>query len=253
MNRSAKVLATLLRRLKSQIYPGNSGVAVEKWCIEQLRTQHGHLSLQGYNNFPSQICINRNAVAAHGIPDSAPFVSGDLITVDIVIDVMGWKADLAWTYPVEPLDELARTVLNTAWQSSLLPLLHCQSADIGRDTADMLHHLLINTNCCLCRGFAGHRIHREIHAQPSVYYEKGACRIPRPQEPAVYCWEPIITSGSGSVELHKNGISYSTSDQCPCAQFEHMYAISSAGCAILNLDLCDIYTASNRLIATQPW
>ncbi len=253
--RGARILAELFRELRSQMVIGNSGKRVEEWCIRLLSMRYGAPYLQGYKGFQGQICVNRNETAAHGRPNGEPFAANDLITIDIVIDYMGWKADLAWTYGIEPLSEDRRLLLVTAWQASLLPLYVKDYQKRGEITSRLLKELL-HTSCHrLCEGFAGHGIGRELHADPVIAYEPNLCRIPygSVSEPFIFCWEPIITAGNGQVKMLADN-SYITSDGGVTAQFEHMYTASDQSIEILNLTGNEIFSRQPTIFrATPPW
>lgn len=56
----------------------------------------------GYGNppFPKSICTSVNEIFCHGIPDSRPLESGDIINVDVSIFLDGFHGDCSATFLV---------------------------------------------------------------------------------------------------------------------------------------------------------
>ncbi len=253
---AAKTLGNIFRKAGARIQVGATGRQIESWCEQQLSADYGAASLKGYKGFPANICINRNTQAAHCPPNDQPFEPGDVITLDIVIDRMGWKADLAWTYAIPPLSEQRMKLLQVAWQASLLPLCvdiaQEKRQTAGKQSAELLQHLLKQNGFSLCKGFVGHSIGRDIHEEPLVPYQPEVCVFPgqnKPEEEKVFCWEPVITTGNGVVRQEPDG-SYFTVDNQPAAQFEHMFLIDSTEIQILNIAKKEIQ--SGKLFHSRP-
>lgn len=200
--------------------------------------------------------MNRNEVAAHGVPDGVPFSPGDIVTVDIVIEYMGWKIDSAWSYGIPPVPGEQQRLINSAWQASLLPLIARMRPDPGRHAAELLQHLLSESGMRACDGLAGHAIGRELHMPPRIPYDPRICSIPSgsPQQPFVFCWEPVLTPGSSSLVQQPDG-SFITADGSPTAQFEHMFRCDSRqGIRLLNLQPAQIYAQRDAVLrARPPW
>jgi methionyl aminopeptidase len=47
--------------------------------------------MKGYRNFPANVCTSVNHIAAHGIPDDYTLLRGDVITIDLTVELDGWK------------------------------------------------------------------------------------------------------------------------------------------------------------------
>ena len=57
---------------------------------------------------PAPTCCSKNDVVCHGMPDETPLREGDIVTIDMVVNIDGWLADSAWTYPVGTISSEAR-------------------------------------------------------------------------------------------------------------------------------------------------
>ena len=60
----------------------------------------GFARAKGYKGFPYATCASVNEVVCHGFPDQRA-QSGDVVTIDMVVNKNGWLADSGWTYAVE--------------------------------------------------------------------------------------------------------------------------------------------------------
>ena len=65
-----------------------------------LRSHGAKPEQKGYMGYPYATCCSKNDVVCHGMPDETPLREGDIVTIDMVVNIDGWLADSAWTYPV---------------------------------------------------------------------------------------------------------------------------------------------------------
>ena len=111
MKRAGELLANVHKEIAKIIKPGISTYEIDQFVEEYLRKHNATPEQKGYRGFPYAICASINDEICHGFPRKEPLKDGDIVTVDMVVNLDGWLADSAWSYGVEISDE-ARKLLN---------------------------------------------------------------------------------------------------------------------------------------------
>ena len=235
LRQAAEALERVLADLASVIRPGIRTSDLEQ--VARLALMRHGLSgaLEGYEGYPHVICTSVNNVAAHGLPSDYALRSGDLITVDVGADLLGWKADAAWTYGVGRIGTDQRRLLRAAWRATLAGVAAaragCRLGDIGAAIVREAGR----AGCSVVQQFAGHGIGTNLHDPPSVPHVSAA-GTGEPIVPGmVLNIEPVLTLGTGEVRRLDDGWSYITVDGALAAQFEVTVAVRSDRTDILTL------------------
>lgn len=178
--------------------------------------------------FPMCASIAVNADAAHALPTGRPFEAGDIVTIDVPMRFQGWWTDQAGTVRVGdqtcPL-ALAAAAVMSAMVAKMQPgVLWSAVAAAARDEADRLGVTLI-------RELAGHGIGRSLHEPPVGWLDGGPDFTLRPG--LCLTIEPVVTTGSGALELAADGWTLRTIDGTPAVGVERMVAVGRTGARLL--------------------
>ncbi len=221
----AALLARLFRGLTAVIRVGLTTKQIEQFCVAFLDKNNAEITHQGYRGFPGAVCTSVNNVAAHGLPGSQALEPGDVVSLDVSAGLQEWKGDAAWTYVVARETPDQRRLIRAAWRATLAGVAMCRP---GRKTGDVgfaISQAAKQLGCTVIPDFTGHGIGRQLHESPSVP-STGQPGTGDPIEVGmVLNIEPVVTLGSGSVQLLGDGWSYVTTDGALAAQFEHTVAV----------------------------
>jgi len=111
-----EVLDIAGRMVKAGITADEIDKAVHAACLERK----AYPSPLNYRKFPKSCCTSVNEVICHGIPDSRPLKSGDIINIDNTVCLNGYHGDCSEMFVVggkEALDEKGRTLIQTTYDS----------------------------------------------------------------------------------------------------------------------------------------
>lgn len=227
LKRPARAVARVLFELRERVVPGLRLSDIADFCEARLRVHGVEPAQQGYRGFPGTVSVSIGAIAAHGVPDASQLQAGDVLTVDVVAEHEGWYADAAWSYVVEPANAADRNLVTAAWECSLAGVRAARAGgwvnDIGRAVQQRADEL----GCRVLERLCGHGIGRDIHEDPLIRFS-GEMDIGVPLVPGmVLTIEPVVTFGSGKIELMEDGFGYVTCDGFPTAQFEHMIVVGA--------------------------
>ncbi|WP_202903213.1 type I methionyl aminopeptidase [Paenibacillus gorillae] len=235
IRKAGQILAACHKAIAKRIAPGVTTLELDRFA-ERFLLERGAVPAQkGYKGYPYAICASVNEVVCHGFPDMVPLSQGDIVTIDMVAEVNGWKADSAWTYAIgTPSRDTAR-LLRVA---KLALSRGISEAVPGKRLGDIGHAIqqcAEQSGYKVITSFVGHGIGRLLHEpEPSQAKSAGrAGRGERLREGMVITIEPIVTIGDASVYIGMDGWTARTLDGSLSAQFEHTVAITEAGPVVL--------------------
>lgn len=219
--------------LKSIIAPGITTKRLDDEAGEFITSHGGIPSSKGYEGYPGNICISVNEEVVHGIGSDRILKNGDIVSLDIVVELDGYHADACETVPVGEINKEKSYLLKHTKSALDVGLrevrsgvkLGCVSARIEdyakKHKLGVVHELV------------GHGIGREMHEEPDVpnygKYNTGVT-LKKGMTLAV---EPMLTAGKRYVRLKSDDWTIVTADGKPSAHFEHTIVVTDDGYEIL--------------------
>jgi methionyl aminopeptidase len=233
MKKAGELLAACHKEIKKMIQPGITTWEIDQF-VDKYLAQHGAIAQQkGYRGYEFATCASINDEICHGFPRKEPLNTGDIVTIDMVVNVNSALADSAWTYIVgEASEETNRLVEVT--KTSLYKGI--EAAVVGNRIGDIGHAIqtyVEGEGFSVVRNFIGHGIGPSIHEKPDVPHFGLPGKGPRIKEGMVFTIEPMVNVGSYETKMDSNGWTARTVDGKNSAQFEHTIAITKNGPIIL--------------------
>lgn len=233
MKKAGELLAACHKEIKKMIRPGITTWEIDQF-VDKYLAQHGAIAQQkGYRGYEYATCASINDEICHGFPRKDPLNTGDIVTIDMVVNVNSALADSAWTYIVgEASEETTRLVEVT--KKSLYKGI--EAAVVGNRIGDIGHAIqtyVEGEGFSVVRNFIGHGIGPSIHEKPDVPHFGLPGKGPRIKEGMVFTIEPMVNVGSYETKMDSNGWTARTVDGKNSAQFEHTIAITKNGPIIL--------------------
>ena len=167
------------------------------------------------------------------IHDIKVLKNGDLIKVDMCVDLKGAISDSCWSYVVGEASPEVKRLMEVTKKALYLGI---EQAKVGNRIGDIGHAIqtyVEGEGYGVVRDFIGHGIGPTIHEAPSVphYGEKG--KGLRLKEGMVITIEPMVNTGTWKMKMDKNGWTAYTQDGGLSCQYEHSLAITKDGPRIL--------------------
>lgn len=233
MAKAGELLASCHKEIAKRIRPGVTTWEIERF-VEKYLQRHGATPEQkGYHGFPYATCASVNDVICHGFPNKQPLKNGDIVTIDMVVNLDGWLADSAWTHPVGQISEETARLLEVTKTSLYLGI---EQAVIGNRIGDISHSIQTHAESngfSVVRQFIGHGIGRHMHEKPDVPHFGPPGRGVRLKEGMVITIEPMLNTGSHRAKIEDDGWTARTVDGGWSCQYEHTVAITKDGPLIL--------------------
>lgn len=233
MEESGKVLAAIHGKLRDFIKPGIKGIDIDNY-VEQLIEECGAIAEQkGFQGYEYATCVSVNDEICHGFPRNEKLKNGDLIKVDMVINLNGALSDSCWSYAVGEVSEenerLMEVTLNSLYKG-------IEAAQVGNRIGDIgaaIQTYVEAEGFSVVREFVGHGIGPTLHEGPSVPHYGQAGKGKRLKEGLVITIEPMINTGTWRSKMDDNGWTARTQDGGISCQYEHTIAITKEGPKVL--------------------
>lgn len=235
MQESGALLAHVHESLRSFIKPGITSWDIEVFVRNIIESNGGIAAQIGFEGYEYATCCSINDEICHGFPRKEKLKDGDLIKVDMCIDLKGAMSDSCWSYVVgkstPEIDRLMEVTKNALY-------IGIEQAQVGNRVGDIGHAIqtyVESQDLSVVRDFIGHGIGPTIHEAPGVPHYGEPGKGTRLKEGMVITIEPMVNTGTWNVKMDDNGWTARTFDGGLSCQYEHTLAITKDGPKILTL------------------
>jgi methionyl aminopeptidase len=176
--------------------------------------------------FPGTVLISVNEEVVHGVPGRRVVRMGDVVSLDVTVELGGYVADAARSLVVEPGSQLARRLVGctkAAFDAALgVARAGARVSEIGRAVEGEVRR----QGFSVVKGLAGHGVGRTIHEPPSVPNEWDPHQTDVLTEGLVITIEPMVAAGSGRAVEARDGWAIRTRDRSLAAHYEDTVVIT---------------------------
>ncbi len=224
---SCHELADLFNEIIPRVKPGVSTKEIDDWCVEFIR-KHGGKPAWYAEDFPGAACISINNQVIHGVPSKKRFVEdGDLVSLDIGINLNGYVSDSCHTVMVGNVKPEHKRLVKVTREALLLGIDACRAGNRISDISNAVYDFCHNKHKYgVVYEYCGHGVGLEVHEDPSVPNCPSRGPNPRIQAGMVLAVEPMINEGCDDVEIEKGSDwTVITSDGSWSCHEEHTLAV----------------------------
>jgi methionyl aminopeptidase len=233
MAASGRILARCLQLLRSKARAGVSTGDLDRAAERFIRSQGAEPAFKGYNGFPGSICASPNSMIVHGIPGDYKLERGDVLSIDVGVELDGWVADAAVTVAIGRVSSVARRLLDTTEASLFEAVEQCRPGQHLGDVSHAVQRRVESDGMAVVRSLVGHGIGRSMHEDPQIPNFGRPGTGPELTEGMVLAIEPMVTAGGHEIRMASDGWSVYSLDGSLAAHFEHTVAVTADGGRIL--------------------
>ena len=234
MQEASHILVQARQALFKMIQPGISTEALDQHADHIIRSLGGIPSFKDYEGYPKSICTSVNEVVIHGIPSKNVILkNGDIISIDIGVNVKGYHADSAFTYAVGDISSDARQLLEVTEKALYIGIEEAKPGNYVSNIGHAIETFVKPYGYGIVETFTGHGIGKELHESPQVLNYGPKKQGPKLKPGMTICIEPMVNLGTKEVQVLKDGWTVVTKDKRLSAHFEHMILITEDGCEIM--------------------
>jgi len=236
MRQAGRVASEALRLAGEALRPGVSTWEVDRVAASHIEKCGAHASQLGYEGFPAATCVSVNGGVIHGIPSRTHILKeGDIVSIDLTVDIGGYHADNAATFAVGRVAENARRLMDVTRESMFEGI---RAARAGARIGDISHAVQSYVEArgySVVRDFVGHGVGASLHEPPEVPNFGNPGHGARLVPGMTITVEPMISAGRPEVDILRDKWTVVTRDGSLSAHFEHTIAIAEGGPVILTL------------------
>ncbi len=232
---ACRIVSQTLDLMERELRAGISTKELDGLAVEFIKKQGGRPAFFNYRGYPGNICVSINEEVVHGIPGGRLLLTGDIVGVDVGVELEGYYGDAARTFSVGKAGAEAQKLMDVTREA-----LYCGigAARKGNRLSDISHSIQAHVEAAgfsVVRELVGHGIGTSLHEEPQVPNYGKPGNGPRLEPGMVLCLEPMVNSGTYNVETLPDQWTIVTQDRRLSAHFEHAIAVTDGDAEILSV------------------
>jgi len=233
MAEAGRLLTECMEETRAAVAPGVTPRELDRIAHDAIVARGAKPAQLGYQGYPATICLSKNEIVVHGIPDAVPLQEGDIVTVDFALIHRGFYADMARTVGVgkvsDAAERLVRATEEAFWKGF-------EAAGPGKRVGDIsaaVQQHVEEAGFWVVREFVGHGIGSSFHEDPQVPNYGRPGRGPQLRPGMTFALEPMASLRSATASFLKDGWTATMGKGNLSAQYENTIAITDDGARLL--------------------
>ena len=233
MRDAGALLARIADKIRKHIVLGISTDEIDRIAEAAIIKEGALPAFKGYLGFPASVCASINEEVVHGIPSSRRLKEGDILKLDIGINLNGFFSDYAFTVAIGAVSSKVRRLIEATKKALELGIAQAKPDKHLFDISWAIQSYIEAQGFSVVRDFVGHGIGRKMHEAPEIPNFGQPKSGPVLKEGMVLAIEPMVNMGGWEVRIAENGWTALTKDHLESAHFEHTVAVTHTGAEIL--------------------
>ena len=234
-----KIVAQTLNYLKDLVKPGMTLSEINRLGEEYVYSFKGAKpSFKGLYGFPAGVCTSLNKVIIHGVPDKTVIKEGDILGLDIGVELDGFFGDAALTVGVGEITKSDKKLIDCSYDTLMYAVDIIKTGMRFKELSYKVEKFILSRGYVPLRGFCGHGIGKKPHEEPEIpnYLEGTNPKAgPKIKNGMVFCLEPMICQKSSNPKILSDKWSVTSEDGLKGSHYEHCVAIINNRAEILSL------------------
>ncbi len=230
---SCILLAETFSELKKIVKAGITSRELDDFARNYIESRGGRPAFLGYMNYPASLCVSINDQVIHGIPGKRKLKNGDVVSLDLGIDLDGRFSDAALTIPIGDVDKDRLQLIKVTEEALYRGIEKAEKGNRVSDISEAVFNHAKKYGYGVVRQYCGHGVGLAPHEDPQIPNYPGGSPNPRLKEGMVIAIEPMINMGTWEIKVLNDQWTVITADGMVSAHFEHTVAITRSGTEIL--------------------
>jgi len=231
------IVAEVLEMAAEKAIPGVSTGELDQMAEAMIRDHAGATpAFKGLYGFPATLLTSINEEVVHGIPSFGRVLqAGDIVSVDVGVELDGLFADAAVTVPVGEISSEARVLVDTTQAALELGVAAAKPGERLGDLGSAIQTFVEGAGYSVIRELVGHGVGEAPHEEPQVPNFGTPGRGHRMEPGLVIAIEPMVCQGGRAIRTLGDEWTVVTADGGLSAHFEHTVALTAEGPQILTM------------------
>lgn len=233
MQEAGSLLAEIHKEIAKMIRPGITTNEIDKFAEKYMKDRGAIPEQIGFNGYEFATCASINDEICHGFPRQDKLENGDIVTIDMVVNLNGGLADSAWTYAVGEVDEAGKHLMNVTKEALYRGMAQAKHGNRIGDIGHAIQEYAEAEGFSVVRDFTGHGIGPTMHESPHIPHYGLPGKGLRLKEGMSITIEPMLNEGTWQSKMDDNNWTARTTDGKRSAQYEHTLIIQKGDPIIL--------------------
>lgn len=237
IRKSCEIVIEVFEIVNQLIEPGIETRIIDREVEKFIISKGARPAFKGYNGFPASACISVEDEVVHGIPGRRALKEGEIVSVDIGVELEGFFGDSAKTFAVGKISQEKKRLMRVTLEALNQGV---KQAKVGNRVSDISHTIqtiVESADYSVVRDLVGHGIGRKLHEEPQIPNYGLPNSGPRLRPGMVLAIEPMVNMGNYEVKTESDNWTVVTSDGLPSAHFEHTVVVTNGEPEILTKGL----------------
>lgn len=230
---SGALLASVLDQLVDAAQAGVTTLELDALALEGIRAGGGEPAFLGYRGFRGSICASPNDLVVHGIPGPRPLADGDLISLDVGVELDGWVTDAARTVAVGAASADDARLVAAGEDALRDAIARCVPGGHVGDVGAAVQSRAERVGVEVFPSLIGHGVGRRLHEEPAVPNVGRVGEGVALEAGLVIAVEPMLTLGRPRTRTAPDGWSVFTIDGARATHVEVTVAVTDDGPRVL--------------------
>ena len=232
-------LAAILEQVKAKVAPGVKTIELEDLARELINEGDDQPAFLGYRPsgarraYPAALCVSINNEIVHGIPGKREIKAGDVVSLDLGLKHEGLFTDMAVTVAVGEVGALVYKMIKTAEEALDAGIFAAMPGKRVGDISTVIEKVIKGAGFKVVKELAGHGVGYSPHEDPFVPNYGKAGTGPELVPGLVIAIEPMVTNGSGEINLEPDEFTFTTRDGKLATHAEKTIVITETGAEVL--------------------
>ncbi|MFH1063035.1 MAG: type I methionyl aminopeptidase [Candidatus Omnitrophota bacterium] len=233
IRKAGLIVAKTLKHLKSKVKPGITTRQLDMEAANFIKKHKARAAFLGYRGYPGHICASINEEVVHGIPGDRVLLDGDIISLDVGVELDGYFGDSAITVGVGRISVEAQRLIDVTRDALYKAIDAARKDNYLSDISYAVQSYVEKSGFAVVRDFVGHGIGANLHEEPQIPNFGKPGKGVKLQPGMVLAIEPMVNSGTWKVEVLRDGWTAVTQDDSLSAHFEHTISVTMSKAEIL--------------------
>ena len=233
MKRVGRLVAQTLDVMERMVAPGVTTAELDE-AAEACAVVAGAKSAPRLTyDFPGFTCISLNEQVVHGVPGARIIQPGDIVKIDVTLELDGFLADSARSVLVPPVSETAQRLHAAAIAAFEAGYEAAQVGQTVRDVGAAVGAVADAHGLKVLRQLSGHGIGRKLHEPPDVpnWDDPDATMVLR--DGMVFALEPMFALTDTLVVDEKDGWTVRTKRRSLAIHHEHTIMVRAGAAPLI--------------------
>lgn len=227
LRKVGNLVADTIKLMIASALPGVTTKSLDKIARNYFESLGARSAPEITYNFPGATCISVNHEVAHGIPGSRVLREGDLLNVDVSLELDGYFADAGYSICLSPTHPNLVNLCNASHEILLKTIQSLRSGNRINKIGTTIETEAKKRGYQVIRNLTGHGTGRRLHEEPvNIVNYKDPADLRLLSKGMVLAVETFISTGAKLAIESKDGWTLKTPDKSYVAQFEHTIIIT---------------------------